>query len=144
MRGTVATGATQGTAAVIGNTVLNVVIAGGLNSGVILPVPFNGGRDGGTAQLYAINGTANNILLYPPVGMSINSLAVNAPFILPPGLATVVSGLNPTTSWSVAAANVPPGFQYNINTSIGSTVIPGNNITGNFGVQDVTLALTGL
>lgn len=136
----IAAGTTQVTATPI-SSVLNLVVATPVGSGVILPVPFNAA---GTAaqQLYIINTGTNNLLIYPPVGMSLNATGTNLPFVLEPNLASVIIGLTPT-SWSVAVANIPPGFQYNTNTAIGSTTLAGSALTGNYGFQDVTLAMTG-
>jgi hypothetical protein len=71
-----AAGTTQGTAALIGSSLVTVTGASGSN-GVILPA----GMPGDTVTIYSSAAT-NALLVYPPVGAAINAAATNAAYSL--------------------------------------------------------------
>jgi hypothetical protein len=71
-----AAGTTQGTAALIGSSLVTVTGASGTN-GVILPA----GMPGDTVTIYSSAAT-NALLVYPPVGGAINAAATNAAYSL--------------------------------------------------------------
>lgn len=71
-----AAGTTQGTATELTNAI-NEITTVAANSGVRLASKGYQGDD-----MYIYNAGANSLNVYPPVGMRINSLALNAPMVL--------------------------------------------------------------
>jgi hypothetical protein len=69
--GIVAAGSTQATATVL-TTDINVVATTALSTGVLLPVGEN------SKSMTVFNGGANSLLVYPPVGGTINGASANA------------------------------------------------------------------
>lgn len=75
--GLVATGTTQATALALAKD-NNFVGTTALNTGVILQANLHAGD-----EIYVFNGGANPLLVYPPVGGTINGGAANADVSLP-------------------------------------------------------------
>src|SRR2546423_1257319 len=71
-----AAGTTQATATELTNAI-NEVTTVAANAGVILPSKGYKGDD-----MYIFNAGANPLNVYPPVGMRLNALSLNAPMLL--------------------------------------------------------------
>ena len=75
--GQTATGASQGTAFLMGApTVEFTTVAAG--TGALLPAVTVGGRINGADTILVVNNGANALLVYPPIGFKIATNAVNA------------------------------------------------------------------
>lgn len=87
-----AAGSTQGTATAITSTVTFITSAAA-GTGVILPVPDDGDK------VTIVNHAANAVQIYPPVGLTIDGGAANAPLLLPQGCGIDLIGTT-TTNWT--------------------------------------------
>jgi len=72
-----ATGATQGTAALVTKSVFHVSSADASNTGLILPASMSLGT-----KFSIFNGTGTGLSIYPPSGGQINYAGVNTPYAL--------------------------------------------------------------
>ena len=87
----VATGATQATALLV-TACSNLFVVVGAGTGVILPL-LTQSRAGGGDIIAVYNNGANALLVYPPVGFVIGTLAANATVSIPSGKAAFFSPL---------------------------------------------------
>ncbi|MFN9029647.1 MAG: hypothetical protein ACK54C_02055 [Betaproteobacteria bacterium] len=91
-----AAGATQATALVLRDEV-NIIGTAAASTGVLLP------QTGVGDDIVVVNGGANAVLVYPPVGHQINSLAANAGYSLAVAKAARCLRVS-ETRWVVIAA----------------------------------------
>lgn len=106
----------------------------GSNQGIVLPAALPG------ADITIFNASANNILVYPPSGTTING--TSTALTLPPGVIMQSVGVAAGTYIS-AVGNLPAIYTYNTNTATSGTTLTTANITGAYGFVEITLGMTG-
>jgi len=140
-----ASGTNQGTAYAL-SLGMNVITSAVAGTGVQLPTVVGSGRD-----VTVLNNSAQSVLVYPPTGYNIDSLAANLPVSIPAGASatyTSTSGSKYSTIVPVVRVGSGTSVSYSagetvISVGTGGTLGPANGGTGSTAVPSNGQILIG-